>query len=176
MPKKLEYKMDKTPHLMKYREKSRKLIWMDPKTFNDLAVPEITAEGIRKHKISMSKADKYWDIDEETGRGYSKSKLKDILPKLKKGKKMDPLYLDVDIDNCRVTSHEGRHRAWAAQKLGIKKVPVLVFFRKDKDFIEEFYELKDTKKGYKKVPLIPVDKVKCCVNSHCNLKKEISRG
>lgn len=172
MSKKIKYNLDEDSHLLNYRKGSQKLVWMDPKTFNDLAIPFATVEKFKEQNIPKKDYEKNWEIDKETKRGYYKPKLENIMPKIKKGKKIDPLYLDVDIDDCSVKSHEGRHRAYASQKLGIKKIPVVIFFRKNGDFIEEYIELKNTEDGPKRVRTYPVDKVKCCVNSHCNLKKE----
>lgn len=40
---------------------------------------------------------------------------------------MDFLVLSIDVEKKKVTGHEGRHRATIAKKLGIEKVPVLIF-------------------------------------------------
>ena len=47
--------------------------------------------------------------------------------KIKNKKPIDPLFLDVDIDKCKVLGHEGRNRSVIAKELGIKKVPVIIF-------------------------------------------------
>ena len=53
-------------------------------------------------------------------------------------KGLEPTFLDVDVDKCKVLSHEGRNRAIVSQELGIKKIPVVIFnkeFNKDASFL-----------------------------------------
>jgi hypothetical protein len=40
---------------------------------------------------------------------------------------LDFCVLEVDIKNKKVTGHEGRHRATISKKLGIEKIPVLIY-------------------------------------------------
>jgi len=47
--------------------------------------------------------------------------------KIKDKKPIDPLVLDIDIDSCKILSHEGRNRSVIAKELGIKKVPVVIY-------------------------------------------------
>lgn len=59
-----------------------------------------------------------------------------LAEKMKKDIPIDPLFLDIDIVNCKVINHEGRHRAMAAEKAGISKVPVIIYLKDDQgDFI-----------------------------------------
>jgi hypothetical protein len=46
---------------------------------------------------------------------------------MENGIPIDPLFLDIDTINCKVTNHEGRHRAMAAEKAGIARVPLIVY-------------------------------------------------
>lgn len=52
---------------------------------------------------------------------------KDLERKIKAGHPIDFLVLVVDVDRKKVVGHEGRHRATVAKKLGVEKVPVLVY-------------------------------------------------
>lgn len=47
--------------------------------------------------------------------------------RMKNGLPIDFLVLIVDMNKKKVVGHEGRHRATVAKKLGIEKVPVLIF-------------------------------------------------
>lgn len=42
---------------------------------------------------------------------------------------LDATWYDVDITTGKVTNQEGRHRAYAAHELGIKRIPLTIFFR-----------------------------------------------
>jgi hypothetical protein len=103
-----------------FRPESQKLVWMSPTQFLNLVVPRLS---------------------------YIEETMRDLKEKMKSGKELDALWLDIDINSNRVTNHEGRHRARAAQDLGIEKVPVVLF----------------AKDGYEWAPanmLPPVEKIK----------------
>ena len=66
--------------------------------------------------------------------------IQDLKDKMLSRTPLDPLFFDVDIDTGKVLSHEGRHRAKAAQELGIEKVPVILYFKKlDKESGKRYY-------------------------------------
>lgn len=66
---------------------------------------------------------------------YSKRSLEILEKRFKEGLEIDPIFLKVNIDNCEVTSHEGRHRLLVAQKLGITGIPTLIeFYSKADDY------------------------------------------
>jgi hypothetical protein len=48
---------------------------------------------------------------------------------IKSGKEIEIPYMDVDIKTGRILNHEGRHRALAAFQLGIKQIPVILYFK-----------------------------------------------
>jgi len=50
-----------------------------------------------------------------------------IVYSIKEGKPLEPAFLDVDIDSCKVLGHEGRNRAIASEKSGVKKYPVIIY-------------------------------------------------
>ena len=54
----------------------------------------------------------------------------ELREKMKADKPMDPLFLDVDVEDCKVLNHEGRHRALVANLLGISEVPVILYAKK----------------------------------------------
>jgi len=57
---------------------------------------------------------------------FDKGSIKYITESILSGKKLDPLILDYSDMYHGYPTHEGRHRAYVAKKLGIKKLPVLV--------------------------------------------------
>ena len=82
-----------------------KIVWMSPDKFLSLALPL-----------------KYPEVD----------KLKKVTKRLRRGLPTDFLVLMVDQTENRIIGHEGRHRATVSKKLGIEKVPVLVYFSEHK--------------------------------------------
>jgi hypothetical protein len=49
---------------------------------------------------------------------------------------LDPAWLVVDIDDdYRVVRHEGRHRAMAADRLGIEYIPVVLFIKRGRRYV-----------------------------------------
>lgn len=84
-----------------------KIVWMSPDKFLSLVHPLM-------------------DIDKHSS--------KNLEDRMKKGQPIDFLVLVVDADENKVTGHEGRHRATIAKKLGIEKVPVLVWIRRSGDY------------------------------------------
>ena len=78
-----------------------KIVWMSPDKFLSLAAPL-----------------KYPEVD----------KLKKMVNRLRRGLPTDFLVLMIDPIENRVIAHEGRHRATVSKRLGIEKVPVLIYF------------------------------------------------
>jgi len=97
--------------LFGYKSDSQMLVWMKPSEFLD-KTPKLKPE----HDTSPKKT----------------TVVDRLVDKMKKDKPIDPLFLDIDIVNCKVTNHEGRHRAIAAEKVGIARVPVIIYLRDDK--------------------------------------------
>lgn len=94
--------------LFGYKPDSQMLIWMKPSEFLD-KTPELSPE--------------HWE-------SQSTHKIIDRLTyKMKKDIPIDPLFLDINIESCKVINHEGRHRAMAAEKTGIARVPVIIYLR-----------------------------------------------
>jgi hypothetical protein len=94
--------------LFGHKSESQMLIWMKPLEFLD-KTPERNPE--------------YW-------KSPSTSMHLDMLgSKMKKDVPIDPLFLDINIESCEVINHEGRHRAMAAEKIGIERVPVIIYLR-----------------------------------------------
>jgi len=102
-----------TEELFGYKPDSQLLVWMKPSEFLD--------------KASKIKYETSSQIDIITN---------NLADKMKKDIPIDPLLLDIDTVNCNVIDHEGRHRAIAAEKIGIAKVPVLIYLKNDEgDYI-----------------------------------------
>ncbi len=97
------FNMDKADYLFKFRPKTQKVILMD----TDLFLANVPQDPFKDRKRT------------------------ERLKRKIKTSSMDPLYLDVDIDTCRIQRHEGRGRATASRELGIKKIPVILYFEED---------------------------------------------
>ena len=103
----------KVPHLTKWHPESQKIIQMDPLDFLKLTLPPAR-----------------WDID------ISDSTIDKLKEMFKKGRPIEPLWMDVDITRKKVDNHEGRHRALAAHRVGIEKVPVIVYYRDKGSYVD----------------------------------------
>lgn len=97
------FNMHKADYLFKYRPKSQTHTTMSPEEFLNV-VPEEPFKDVKRRAK--------------------------LFTKIKKGKPMDPLFLDVDVDRCKVLSHEGRNRAIVSKGIGLKKVPVILFSKR----------------------------------------------
>lgn len=101
-----------TEELFGYKPDSQLLVWMKPSEFLEKA-SKINETAAQIDRIANSLANK-----------------------MKENNPIDPLLLDIDTVNCKVIDHEGRHRAIAAEKIGIAKVPVIIYLKNDKgDYI-----------------------------------------
>ncbi len=62
---------------------------------------------------------------------FSKNSHDAITARIEKGEPLDPPFLDIDWKDgeWKFVRHEGRHRALAADSLGIEKIPIIVFLR-----------------------------------------------
>ena len=104
--------MEDAPHLTKYHPEAQKLVWMEPERFSKLVPPLIFVD-----KGSLSR----------------------IKGKIQKGEPQEPLWMEVNPYSDRVLhTHEGRHRALASTQLGVKKIPVIVYFKYKRDFVKPF--------------------------------------
>lgn len=104
-------KFEPTMELFGYNTDSQILVWMKPSEFLE-KTPELKQEYFESAPVR--------DIIDK------------LANKMKKDIPIDPLLLDIDTVNCRVTNHEGRHRSVAAEKVGITRVPVIVYLKDDK--------------------------------------------
>ncbi len=96
--------------LFGHKPDSQILVWMKPSEFLDKA-PKLSPE----HWTSPS----------------TRIIISKLTDKMEKDIPIDPLFLDIDTVNCEVTNHEGRHRAIAAEKAEIARVPVIIYLRDD---------------------------------------------
>jgi len=86
------------------------IVWMSPDEF----LSSVPAHGVPGSAINMLE----WDFDSGS--------LKNLRKRIDEGKSMDILYLDYTRMFAGYPSHEGRHRAFLAKKMGIKEVPVMI--------------------------------------------------
>jgi len=62
---------------------------------------------------------------------FSERSINNLRERIKDGKKLEPPFLEVHIDDMQVVSHEGRHRAFVAKEQGVSEIPVIVVHRED---------------------------------------------
>jgi len=55
-----------------------------------------------------------------------KRKIKELIDK---GVSLEPIFLDIDRKTGKVLEHEGRHRMMVLKEMGVKKVPVFIFYK-----------------------------------------------
>jgi len=67
---------------------------------------------------------------------WSKSSLAYIRARVKAKKSLETPFLDVDPATGRVLDHEGRHRAIVAKEMGIRRIPVYIYFKSNWRFVE----------------------------------------
>ncbi len=101
---------DPTKELFGHKPDSQIFVWMKPSEFLDKA-KKLSSE----HQKTSS----------------TETAINILSDKMKKDVPIDPLFLDIDTVNCKVINHEGRHRAMAAQKAGIARVPVIIYLKDD---------------------------------------------
>ena len=113
--KKKRYVVDYRDTLFKYRPKTIHFTYTSPDQYLELA-------GRRLFKRP----------DGTFIERYDPESVADLVKKMEKGTRLDPPYLEVDGEKCRVIQHghEGRHRAVAAKQVGIDKIPVLMFCKR----------------------------------------------
>jgi len=110
---KIEYvlaqKEKQTANIIGYHPESEKLVWMKPSEFLALTPPIHTFDEPSKTNIAE---------------------------RIKSGKEIDALWLDVNVDSYKVQQHEGRHRAKVAQELGVEKIPVVLYAKNGNEFVK----------------------------------------
>jgi hypothetical protein len=100
---------------------NEKLVWMTPNNF--LKRVPYPSSGLRMKDDRKRKVPSAIRAPEKD---YTGSSLDYIFHEIKAGRKLLPLMLDYTRIFGGYPDHEGRHRAFVAKMLGIKKVPVIV--------------------------------------------------
>lgn len=78
-------------------------------------------------EISMQPSDFLNAVGPWSRESISEEGVKELMGRMEGDLEIDPLFLDVDLKLGKVVAHEGRHRAIAAERLGIETLPVLVY-------------------------------------------------
>ena len=120
---KLKYKMAKADYLFEYNPESNKLIWTSPESFSDVVRPPAV-----------------WNM----------KSLSNLRKRMREGKEIDPLFVDIDPNSCSITHHEGRHRAKVASELDIKEIPVLIYCRNKERGYVDYSECKPCENVFEK--------------------------
>jgi len=122
---------DSLRQLQSFHPESQELVWMSPRDFL------ILCAGGRHHLYPelMQSALENRDWVYKKSLDYFKEKIR-------KGECVFVPFLEVDIETCRVVSHEGRHRALAALQLGVEKIPVVLYYFREGRFTDLKYETK----------------------------------
>jgi len=93
------------------------LVYMKPEKFLELSA---------KRDIKVGRFEKS---------AYSKKSLDNLQRRMLEELEIDPPKLKVDIETKYVVDHSGRHRAFTAYQLGIKKIPVFIKYVKHRKTI-----------------------------------------
>jgi putative nucleotidyltransferase with HDIG domain len=102
----LEYPLAKEKEMQSFQGvegRTGKLVWMSPQKFLGF-VPSLPDYAMDEKS--------YWNLKN----------------RMQKGLPIDFLNLKIDHKRRKIVGHEGRHRATVAKELGIKQVPVLLYF------------------------------------------------
>jgi hypothetical protein len=79
-----------------------------------------------KGKIVWMEPDRFLQLCHPL-KNVDKSSMDNLEQRMLKQLPIDFLVLIIDVDKKKITGHEGRHRATLAKKLGIEKIPVLIY-------------------------------------------------
>jgi len=66
----------------------------------------------------------------------SRKSVERLKDEIERGKEIEPVFLDIDIDTGKILNHEGRHRAIALKELGIRELPVIQYMKRKGEFVK----------------------------------------
>jgi len=94
------------------------VVRVKPKRFLELALPKDSIDNILEPSV------------------YNQQSLQNLHHRLQSSLDIDPPSLEVDSDTNEVVNHSGRHRALTAYRMGLKTIPVLLYYvRYCKDYM-----------------------------------------
>lgn len=131
-----EFKVDPRSRFFTYRRESQIRVEMSPDEFLCLAASDFEVQETIKKRRTWGRLTMIAACEARNNFPRSSDEtLEALRTAMREGKDIEePPYLDYDVGLGRVTNHEGRNRATVARELGIKTIPVIVWFHEEGGF------------------------------------------